>query len=137
MKVIIDTNVVVSAALKDRTPEEVILFVVGQEDFEWIVSSAIVEEYNEVLGREKFRLPVEVLRKWCEMFEQLTTMLDVEIEVDFPRDRKDAKFLECALAADADFLITGDKDFTEAQKIVRTVILSVSQFKHLVMEAWS
>ncbi len=71
------------------------------------------------------------------MFEQLTTMLDVEIEVDFPRDRKDAKFLECALAADADFLITGDKDFTEAQKIVRTVILSVSQFKHLVMEAWS
>ncbi len=137
MKVIIDTNVVVSATLKDRTPEEVILFVVGQEDFEWIVSSAIVEEYNEVLGREKFRLPVEVLRKWCEMFEQLTTMLDVEIEVDFPRDRKDAKFLECALAADADFLITGDKDFTEAQKIVRTVILSVSQFKHLVMEAWS
>ena len=137
MKVIIDTNIVVSAALKDRTPEEVILFVVGQEDFEWIISSAIVEEYNKVLGREKFRLPVEVLRKWGEMFEQLTTMLDVEIEVDFPRDRKDAKFLECALAADADFLITGDKDFTEAQKIVRTVILSVSQFKHLVMEAWS
>ena len=47
------------------------------------------------------------------------------------------KFLECALAADADFLITGDKDFTEAQKIVRTVILLVSQFKHLVMVAWS
>ncbi len=64
-------------------------------------------------------------------------MLDVEIEVDFPQDRKDAKFLECALAADTDFLITGDKDFTEAQKIVRTVILSVSQFKHLVMVAWS
>ncbi|MGH9900911.1 MAG: putative toxin-antitoxin system toxin component, PIN family [Pyrinomonadaceae bacterium] len=137
MKVIIDTNVVVSAALKDRTPEEVILFVVGQEDFEWIISSAIVEEYNEVLGREKFGLPLEVLRKWREMFEQMTTLLEVEIEVDFPRDRKDAKFLECALAADADFLITGDKDFTEAQKIVRTVILSVSQFKHLVMEAWS
>lgn len=137
MKVVIDTNVVVSAALKDRTPEEVILFVVGREDFEWIISAAIVEEYNEVLGREKFGLPLEVLRKWREMFEQVTTMLDVEIEVDFPRDRKDAKFLESALAADADFLITGDKDFTEAQKIAQTVILSVSQFKHLVMEAWS
>lgn len=137
MKVVIDTNVVVSAALKDRMPEEVILFVVGQEEFEWIVSSAIVEEYNEVLGREKFGLPPEVLQKWRETFDQLTTMLDVEIEVDFPRDRKDAKFLECALAADADLLITGDKDFTDAQKIERTVILSVSQFKKLVMEAWS
>ena len=49
MRVVNDTNVVVSAALKNRTPEEVILFIAGQEDFEWIVLPAIVEEYNEVL----------------------------------------------------------------------------------------
>ncbi len=34
MRVVNDTNVVVSAALKNRTPEEVILFIAGQEDFE-------------------------------------------------------------------------------------------------------
>ena len=44
MKVVIDTNVVVSAALRDRDPETVILFVAGQPDFQWVVSNPILEE---------------------------------------------------------------------------------------------
>ena len=136
IKVVVDTGINVSAAFRDRTPEEVILFIARQEDFEWIVSPAILEEYNEVLARKKFNLTPETLKKWREIFEQCTTKIEVDIEIDFPRDQKDAKFLECALAAEADYLITGDKDFEEAQKLVRTTIISVSQFKKLVMENW-
>jgi putative PIN family toxin of toxin-antitoxin system len=100
INVIVDTGITVSAAFRDRTPEEVILFIVRQQDFEWIVSPAILEEYNEVLARKKFNLPSEVLRKWRKIFEQCTTAIEAEIEINFPRDRKDAKFLECALAAE-------------------------------------
>lgn len=57
IKTIVDTGIVVSAAFRDRMPEEVILFIVEQEDFEWIVSPAILEEYTEVLARKKFNLP--------------------------------------------------------------------------------
>lgn len=137
MKVVVDTNTIVSAVLKDRDPEVVILFVAGHAEFEWIVSPAIVAEYNEVLGREKFGLPAEILQLWREMFRQLTVMVVPAVEIEFPRDRKDAKFLACALAAEADYLITGDKDFASAQKLVTTTIISVTQFKQLVMEAWS
>jgi putative PIN family toxin of toxin-antitoxin system len=137
MKVVIDTNVIVSAALKDRDSEAVILFVVEQPEFEWVISSAILEEYQAVLRREKFGLPEELLRKWDEMFDALTVSVEVDVEIDFPRDKKDAKFLECALVADAEYLITGDKDFTEAQKLVNTAIISVSMFKRIVMKAWS
>jgi uncharacterized protein len=42
MKVIFDTNVVVSAALKDRAPEEIILFVVESADFQWVAAAEIV-----------------------------------------------------------------------------------------------
>jgi putative PIN family toxin of toxin-antitoxin system len=136
MKVIIDTNVVVSAALIDRDPETVILFVAEQPDFQWIVSDSILEEYKEVLAREKFALPIDLLQRWHEMFEALTTTVEVDVGVDFPRDRQDAKFLECALASEADYLITGDKDFSEGQKMVRTTIISVSLFKKLVYDAW-
>jgi putative PIN family toxin of toxin-antitoxin system len=120
MKVVIDTNVVISAALKDRDPEAIILFVAERPEFEWVVSAAILEEYKAVLRRERFGLPEELLQRWDEMFGTLTTRVEIEVEIDFPRDRKDAKFLECALAADAEYLITGDKDFTEAQKLVNT-----------------
>jgi len=134
VKVVIDTNVVVSAALKDRDPEAVILFVVEQPEFEWTVSAAILEEYKAVLRREKFGLPEELLHKWDEMFDGLTTLIEVNVEVDFPRDRKDARLLECALASEAEYLITGDKDFTEAQKLINTTIISVSLFKKIVMD---
>jgi predicted nucleic acid-binding protein len=52
----------------------------------------------------------------------------VKIEVDFPKDRKDAKFIACALAGNADFLITGDRDFTEVETLGNTQIVSVSGF---------
>jgi putative PIN family toxin of toxin-antitoxin system len=84
MKVIIDTNVVVSAALRDRDPETVILFVAEQPDFQWIVSDSILEEYKEVLAREKFALPIHLLQRWHEMFEALTTTVEVDVGVDFP-----------------------------------------------------
>ncbi len=146
MKVVIDTNAVVSAALKDRDPEAVILFVVERPEFKWIVSAPILEEYKEVLRREKFGLPKELLHNWNEMFDKLTTIIEVDIEVNFSRDRKevnfsrdrkDAKFLEYSLAASAEYLITGDKDFTEARKLVNTTIISVSLFKRIVVDAWS
>lgn len=137
IKVVVDTGIIVSAAVRDKTPEEVILFITREREFEWIVSPAILREYNEVLARKKFNLPPKILRKWREMFDQCTTIVDPGIEIDFPRDQKDAKFLEQALAAQADYLITGDKDFEEAQKLVETTIISVSRFKQLVIDKWS
>lgn len=48
------------------------------------------------------------------------------VTFEFPRDRKDAKFVACALSANAEWLIMGDKDFSEAEKTIQTTILSVS-----------
>ena len=126
----------VSAALRDRDPEKEILFVVEQPEFQWIVSEPILEEYKEVLARERFALPKDLLRKWHKMFEALTMTVEVDVEVDFLRDKQDVKFLECALASDAEYLVTGDKDFSDAQKVISTTIISVSLFKRLVCDRW-
>lgn len=133
MKIIIDTNILVSAALKGRNPQEVVLTIVrNPQKYQWIVSSEILSEYKEVLSRSKFNFsPVEVQR-WYRLLDAFTTVIDVELSVDFPRDAKDAKFIACALVADADFFITGDKDFTEAQKLIKTTIISVSSFKEFL-----
>ncbi len=48
--------------------------------------------------------------------------------IDFPRDRKDAKFLACAISSGADYLITGDKDFEDVPDLGVTKIVTVSQF---------
>jgi putative PIN family toxin of toxin-antitoxin system len=136
MRVVVDTNVVVSAILRDRLPEKVLLFIVARPDFEWVASPEILAEYRAVLRRPKFALPNSVLSQWDERFDSAIAEWPVEIPVSFPRDVKDAKFLACALAAGADFLVTGDRDFTEARKLGRTKIVSVSQFNELVCRAF-
>ena len=134
MKVLIDTNVLVSAVLKDRIPEEVILFVTSRADMQWIVSPEILAEYKEVLGRAKFGLPQEIRHKWFDLLDTFATTVQVDATIDFPRDWQDAKFLACALTAQADFFITGDRDFSQAQKLVNTTIISASLFKKLVCD---
>jgi putative PIN family toxin of toxin-antitoxin system len=132
MRVVVDTNVVVSAILRDRLPEKVLLFIITRPDFEWVGSPEILKEYGHVLRRPKFALPDSILKKWEERFHSAIAEWPVDVSVAFPRDMKDAMFLACALAADANFLITGDGDFSEARMLGRTKILSVSQFHKLV-----
>ena len=136
MKVVIDTNVLVSAALKDRGPERVILFLVEHPEFEWVVSAEILREYREVLGRAKFGLPEALLHRWMRLLESVTSLVEVRPGLEFPRDRSDAKFLECALSAGADYFVTGDRDFENAQRLLMTTILSVTLFEKHICEAW-
>ncbi|MDO8752512.1 MAG: putative toxin-antitoxin system toxin component, PIN family [Anaerolineales bacterium] len=134
MKVVIDTNVVLSAAWRDKKPEAVVLWIMVQDDWEWVVSDEILAEYRDVLRREKFSIAAEKLERWERIITKLTNRIDVDIDFEFPRDPNDAKFLACALAAKADYFITGDKDFSELKKAMNTTILSVSTFKSLFID---
>ncbi|MGD1804443.1 putative toxin-antitoxin system toxin component, PIN family [Dapis sp. BLCC M126] len=55
--------------------------------------------------------------------EEATTKVDVAVEVNFPRDRKDEKFLASAVVSEANFLITGDYDFEEMQVLLPTTTM--------------
>lgn len=134
MRVVVDTNVLVSAILRGRTPREVIQFIIDTPDYDWMVSTEILREYKEVLSRPKFKLTQEVIEEWWFVLDTVTRSSEVNDVVDFPRDRKDAKFLACALATDADFLLTGDRDFAEAKNLGKTRIISVSLFKRLLID---
>jgi len=56
MKIIVDTNVLVSAVLNGREPRSVVQFIIDNTTCDWIVSEEILAEYKEVLSRSKFKL---------------------------------------------------------------------------------
>ncbi|WP_268807026.1 putative toxin-antitoxin system toxin component, PIN family [Gloeocapsopsis dulcis] len=109
-------------------------FIVDTQGFEWIVFEEFLAEYTEVLSRSKLKLTDEIKEEWFEIINTVTAIIDVDVEIDFPKGQKDAKFIACALASKANFLITGDRDFTEAQTSMDTTIISVSLFKKLVCD---
>ena len=115
----------------------VILFVAEHDDAEWIVSPEIMTEYRQVLSRPKFGLTHDTLNAWFSLLDRFTVIWPVDIAIDFPRDQKDAKFLSCAIVTGANYFITGDRDFSHAQKLLSTTIISVSQFKKHVCESFS
>jgi uncharacterized protein len=129
MNVLIDTNVVLSAALRDKLPERVVHYVAGRDECRWLVTPEILTEYTAVLRRPKFGLDEQTLERWAAMLAMRTVNVgNPPLAPDFPRDPKDARFLAPALAAHADFLITGDKDLLQAGDLVATRIITVAEF---------
>jgi uncharacterized protein len=129
MNVLIDTNVLLSAALRDKLPERVVLYVAAREDFRWLVTPEILAEYRDVLRRPKFGLDEATLQHWAELLALRTVDVGSPPQVpNFSRDPKDAPFLAAALAAHADFLITGDNDLLQAKDVVATRIVTVAEF---------
>jgi len=64
MKVIIDTNILISAILKNRIPEEVVFSIIINHAFQWLASLEILDEYKSVLMRPKFKLPEMIIQNW-------------------------------------------------------------------------
>jgi putative PIN family toxin of toxin-antitoxin system len=131
MKVLVDTNVLLSAALRNRLPERVLLHVAASDDFRWLATPEILAEYVEVLRRDKFGLTEVTLEHWANLLQMRTVNVGSPpaTPVSFP-DPKDAPFLAAVLATDADFLITGDKKLLKAKDVVATRIVTVAEFSN-------
>jgi putative PIN family toxin of toxin-antitoxin system len=134
MKVVVDTNVLVSAALRNREPNAVIRFIIVDPNTEWVASMEILEEYREVLSRPKLKVSPDDLEAWMRVLDEHVVLVPVTLEIDLPRDRKDSKFLSCAASAAAQVFVTGDRDFADAQRLLRTLIMSVAKFKQVVCD---
>jgi putative PIN family toxin of toxin-antitoxin system len=129
MNVLIDTNVLLSAALRNKLPERVVLYVATQKDCRRLVTPEILAEYAGVLRRPKFGLDETTLKHWADLLAMRTVSVgNPPAGPDFPRDPKDAPFLAAALATQATFLITGDKDLLAAKDLVATRIVTVAEF---------
>ena len=131
MIVVLDTNVLLSAAYRDREPERLVRFVAANADIEWVVTAEIVAEYTEVLAREKFGIPHSLQREWLALVIESTRMVSAARGMKLERDPKDAIFLECAVAARADFLVSSDRDLLET-RLPRTAIVTPADFMRYV-----
>ena len=108
MRIVLDTNVLVSGLLsRDGPPGKIVQMVAGGT-LVVCFEGRILAEYRDVLSRPRFRFdPLEVARLLEQIEadgeEVLTDPLTVRLT-----DRRDEPFLEVAVAAGAEFLVTGN-----------------------------
>ncbi len=136
MRVVFDTNVVVTGLLWTGTPRE-ILRSAEQGLFQLVTSEAIIEELRDVLDRNKFSNRLQKLNKTPDLlisdYLGFTEVVNAEdIAVPFLRDPDDAPILACALAGQANYIVSGDPDLLTLTHFETISIVNPAQFAYFV-----
>ncbi len=134
IRIVLDTNVFVSALLQPAGPPAAILLLALAGYSQMCVSAAIYAEYEEVIRRPRFRrTPEEIDRALQTVREKSFWVRPIE-KVRACVDPDDDIFLECAAAARARYLISGNpRHFPSAWG--ETQILSPRQFLEALASA--
>ena len=135
-RVVIDTNVIISALLFGGKPGELIpLWEDGK--IEPLVSKEIIDEYIRVLAYPKFELTIKEIQ--FLIFHQLLPYFEIintyPGPVIIPKDPTDDKFIRCALAGNAKAIVSGDIHLLSLKKHQDIHILSPSDFLNSVVNA--
>ena len=111
MRVVLDTNVLISAVISTGVPHDVVVAGYNGE-FQLIVSEATVTEFRETLRKypDRFGLTDEETRTEVETLQYFAEFVDPDEEVNAVEDDPDDDtFLEAAVAGDAHSLVSGDE----------------------------
>jgi putative PIN family toxin of toxin-antitoxin system len=122
-RIILDTNIVISAALQPSGLPAKLLELVAYRTVELCVSEEILTEYREVLARPKFAAidPRRVARL-LELIAEEATLIRPTTVLKISKDESDNRFYECAEEAGADYLVTGNiKHFPKDYKTTKVV----------------
>jgi putative PIN family toxin of toxin-antitoxin system len=127
MKVVLDTNVLVSGLLSPHgTPATIINLMLNQK-ITMLYDNRIIQEYQNVLERPKFKFDKRVVGDLMEFIKQFGEFIaSTPINIEFT-DKGDIPFYEVAASGKVDFLITGNlKHFPKGNGVK---VVSPSEFK--------
>jgi uncharacterized protein len=131
LRLVVDTNIVVSASLKPDGLQRTVLLLAINKPARLYVSPAILAEYRAVLARPELRIRKGLRHQLLQLIRRNAHWVTPVRRLEVASDPEDNIFLECADAARADYLITGNtRHFPRYWK--RTKIIRSREFLGLV-----
>jgi putative PIN family toxin of toxin-antitoxin system len=122
IRVVLDTNIIVSALLQPLGPPAQVFELALGGVMQLCVSGSIYAEYEEVISRPRFQRSTEIIAATLQAVRENGHWVRPAETVRACADPDDDIFLECAQAAEAEFLVTGNlKHFPTAWGVTRIV----------------
>jgi len=109
VRLVIDTNVLASAALKPEDLERTIILLAITKPSRLYVTAAIMEEYADVLARRELDIRKGIRLQLLELIRSRCFLVALRRRIKLTSDPDNSIFIECADAARADYLITGSQ----------------------------
>ena len=137
MRVVLDVNVWVSALISRLGAPARIVAHWQAEEFEVAISPAILRELDRVLNYPRLQEHYHLPEKQVQGFLRLVTRQATEVAPSQPihaieRDSTDNRHLECALAAGAEVIVSGDRHLLELGQYEGVQILTPAGFLALL-----
>ena len=131
MRLVVDTNVLVSAFLWQGTPGRLV-DLAGEKEIALYTSRALVNELSEVLHRKKLAKQVAATGMTAAQmignYRRLAALVTArQIAPQVSRDADDDAVLACALAAHADLIVSGDADLLVLKQYHNIPIVTTAQ----------
>lgn len=137
MRAVIDTNVLISGIVSKKSyPAKIINYWILNK-FDPVVSPEIVEEYAEVLTRDKFSalgtvsMRLDFLNKLLSLDWVLLVYPNQKLNI-IKEDPKDNIFLECAVEGECKFIVSGDHHLLQLGEYESIRIITAEEFINLL-----
>ena len=128
LSVVADTNVYISALEFGGTPERFLRWAEAG-GFQLVMSDAIMAEMAKVLRGDKFRWPEEEVVKAQRQIARFTKRVQPTDTLHvITADPPDNRILECAVAAQADYIVSGDNHLLRLKQYGNAPIVKVADF---------
>jgi putative PIN family toxin of toxin-antitoxin system len=108
LRVVLDTNIIVSALMQPLGPSGQIFVMVCGGTLQLCTTGSIYSEYEEVIRRPRFRRSEETIQSALVAIRTASLWVRPTVSIRACSDPDDEIFLECAVAARAHYLVTGN-----------------------------
>ena len=127
MKIVVDTNVIISGVFFGGAPGEVLKAIISSK-VTACATAGIVDEYmeivDEMISGKQGTLNRNILMPLICSLE----MIEPKTHLEISRDPDDDKFIECAKDADALYIVSGDKDLLVVEEYDGIQIITAKEF---------
>jgi len=131
-RVVYDTNVVVSATLKAGSIPASLVALALNRRVRLCLSPVILDEYETVLKRPKFGFDAHTVDAFLRDLRMVAAIVSPTKQIHAVPHEPDNRFLECAQAARAQYLVTGNKKHFPFSAFGETRVVSPSEFARIV-----
>lgn len=126
MKIVLDTNILISAFIFGGKPRQVLSLVLGGK-IQALTSPLLTAEFFDVVNK-KFDLSTEELSLAKSHIENKFITIQPRKAINISRDEDDNRVLEAAVEGKCSYIITGDKDLLDLKNYKQIKIVTPEAF---------
>ena len=132
MKIVLDTNVLISGIFWGGHPKKILEMVV-KGTVKLYATESIVKEYFRIIEKIGKKNP-SIINEWKMLLLDLLNIIEATEEIAICRDEYDDMFIECAVACGAKYIVSGDEDLLVLEKYREIQIITPKKYLEMKNE---